>query len=340
MPTLATNALTLADWAKRRDPDDRVATIIELLNQTNDILTDMLWIEGNLPTGHRTTVRTGLPEVAWRKLNYGVPQSKSTTVQVDDTTGMLEAFGQVDKDLAELNGNTAQFRLSENFAFLEAMNQQMARTLIYGNSGTEPEAFTGLAPRYSTISGATNGQNVISAGGSANLTSVWLVGWGDQTIHGIYPKGSTAGLQHTDLGLDTVTDAAGGKYRAYQDHYQWKCGIAVRDWRYATRIANINTAHLAALSDTQALTAATEIIKLMSRAIDRIPAFGMCKPVFYMNRTVFSLLRVMAMQKSANALSIEQGLDQFGNPISGNLSFMGIPIRRVDSILNNEAAVA
>ena len=340
MLNLATNALTLADWAKRRDPDDRVATIIELLNQTNEILTDMLWVEGNLPTGHRTTVRTGLPEVAWRKLNYGVPQSKSTTVQVDDTTGMLEAFGQVDKDLAELNGNTAQFRLSENMAFLEAMNQRMAFTVIYGNSGSEPEAFTGLAPRYSQISGATNGQNVLSAGGSANLTSVWLVGWGESTIHGIYPKGSTAGLQHTDLGLDTVTDAQGGKYRAYQDHYQWKCGLAVRDWRYACRIANININDLAAQSNTQASTAGTELIKLMSRAIDRIPAFGMCRPVFYMNRTVFSLLRVMALQKSANALSIESALDQFGNPISGNMAFMGIPIRRVDAIINNEAQVS
>lgn len=340
MTTLATNALTLADWAKRRDPDDRVATIVELLNQSNPILDDMLWLEGNLPTGHRTTVRTGLPDVAWRKLNYGVQQSKSTTVQVDDTCGMLEAFGQVDKDLAELNGNTAEFRLSENMAFLEAMNQEMASTLIYGNSGTEPEAFTGLAPRYSTISGATNGQNVISAGGAATLTSVWLVGWGDNTVHGIYPKGSTAGLQHTDLGLDTVSDAAGGKYRAYQDHYQWKCGLALRDWRYVTRIANINTAHLAAQSDTQASSASTELIKLMSRAIDRIPSFGMCRPAFYMNRTVFSLLRVMALQKSSNALSIEQGLSQFGTPVRGELSFMGIPIRRVDAILNNETAVS
>ena len=340
MATLATNALTLADWAKRRDPDDRVSTIVELLNQSNEILTDMLWIEGNLPTGHRTTVRTGLPEVAWRKLNYGVAQSKSTTVQVDDATGMLEAFGQVDKDLAELNGNTAQFRLSENMAFLEAMNQEMASTLIYGNSSTEPEAFTGLAPRFSTISGAANGQNILSAGGSTNLTSVWLVGWGDNTIHGIYPKGSTAGLQHVDLGLDTVTDAAGGKYRAYQDHYQWKCGISLRDWRYVTRIANIDTAALAAQTGTQAATAGTELIKLMSRAIDRIPSFGMCRPVFYMNRTVFSLLRVMALQNSAGALSIEAALDQFGNPISGNMRFMGIPIRRVDCLLNNETAIA
>lgn len=338
MPTLGTNALTLADWAKRRDPDDRVATIIELLNQTNDILSDMLWIEGNLPTGHRTTVRTGLPEVAWRKLNYGVPQSKSTTVQVDDTTGMLEAFGQVDKDLAELNGNTATFRLSENMAFLESMNQEMAQTLIYGNSGVEPEAFTGLAPRYSSLS-AASGQNILDAAGTENLTSIWLVGWGEQTIHGIYPKGTTAGLQHVDLGLDTVTDAAGGKYRAYQDHYQWKCGMAVRDWRYATRIANINVQHMLTQSNTQATNAATEIIKLMSRAIDRIPSFGMCKPVFYMNRTVFSLLRVMALQKSAGTLSIEQALDQFGNNIAGNLSFSGIPIRRVDTLLNNEARV-
>jgi len=339
MTTLANNALTLADWAKRRDPDDRVSTIVELLNQTNDILQDMLWVEGNLPTGHRTTVRTGLPEVAWRKLNYGVAQSKSTTVQVDDSTGMLEAFGQVDKDLAELNGNTAQFRLSENMAFLEAMNQEMASTLFYGNSTNEPEAFTGLAVRYSSLS-ATNGQNILSAGGASTLTSVYLVGWGDNTVHGIYPKGTTAGLQHTDLGLDTVTDAAGGKYRAYQDHYQWKCGMSLRDWRYVTRIANINITHLAAQSDTQASTAGTELIKMMSRAIDRIPAFGMCKPVFYMNRTVFSLLRVMALQKSAGALSIEQAADQFGNPVRGNLSFMGIPIRRVDSILNNETAIS
>lgn len=340
MPTLATNALTLADWAKRRDPDDRVATIVELLNQSNEILQDMLWLEGNLPTGHRTTVRTGLPDVAWRKLNYGVPQSKSTTVQVDDTCGMLEAFGQVDKDLAELNGNTAQFRLSENMAFLEAMNQRMAQTLIYGNSGLEPEAFTGLAPRYSQISGAPNGQNVISAGGSSGNTSIWLVGWGDNTVHGIYPKGSTAGLIHTDLGLDTITDAVGGRYRAYQDHYQWKCGIALRDWRYVVRIANVNVADLTTLATTQAATAATEIIKLMSRSLDRIPMFGMCRPVFYMNRTVFSMLRVMALQKSANALSIEQALDQFGNPISGNMSFMGVPIRRVDAILNNEAQIS
>jgi hypothetical protein len=47
-------ALTLADWGKRVDPNGKVDKIIELLGQTNPILQDMPFVEGNLPTGHRT----------------------------------------------------------------------------------------------------------------------------------------------------------------------------------------------------------------------------------------------------------------------------------------------
>jgi hypothetical protein len=339
MATIGFNALTLTDWAKRVDPSgDGISPVVELLNQSNEILMDMPWVEGNLPTGHRTTVRTGLPSVAWRKLNYGVAQSKSTTVTVDDACGMLEAFGQVDKDLAELNGTTAAFRLSESMAFIEAMNQTMATTLFYGDSEQNPERFLGLAPRYSTISGATNGQNILSAGTvtGGDGTSIWLLGWGENTVHGIFPKGSTAGLQHEDLGLDTVTDAVGGKYRAYLDRYQWKCGLALRDWRYVVRGANIDVSALVA--DTAGTT--VRIIELMSRMIDRIPNFGGCRPAFYMNRTVFSMLRVHALNRSANALGLEQAMDQFGNPIRGGLSFLGIPIRRVDAITNSEAQIS
>lgn len=338
MATLANTNLTLADWAKRQDPDGKPARIIELLSQSNEIIEDMVFKEGNLPTGHRTTVRSGLPDVAWRKLNYGVQPSKSTTVQVDDTCGMLEAWSVADKDLAELNGDVGAFRMSEANAFLEGMNQEFAQTLIYGNSGTEPEAFTGLALRYSSLS-AANGQNILSAGGASGNTSVWLVGWGDNTIHGIYPKGSSAGLQHNDRGLEVVTDAAGGKYLAYHDNFQWKTGLAVRDWRYAVRIANIDVAALAAATGTQATTAATELIKLMSRAIDRIPNFGGIKPVFYANRTVRSHLRIQGLNKSNNALSVQEALSQFGMPMT-NMQLHGIPIRLCDAILNTEAAVA
>lgn len=341
--TVGESVLTLADWAKRLDPDGKVPTIVELLGQTNEILKDQLYKEGNLPTGERTTVRTGLPSVAWRLLNQGVATSKSTTAQVDEQCGMLEAWGEVDKDLAELNGNTASFRLSEAQAFIEAMNQEQASTLMYGNSGTAPEEFLGFAPRYNSLS-AANGQNILSAGGAgSDNASVWLVVWGANTVFGVFPKGSKAGLIHEDLGLVTVETTAGvggNRMRAYQDHWQWKNGLVVKDWRYAVRVANIDVSDLASLAATQATTASTFLPKLMARAIDRIPSFGMGKPVFYANRTVMSHLRVAAMEKTINSVTITEGLNQFGERIQTGLNFLGIPVRMVDALTEAEAAVS
>jgi hypothetical protein len=61
MATLGTTALTYADWAKRVDDGYKIGAIVELLSQTNEILMDMMVVQGNLPTGHKTTVRTGIP---------------------------------------------------------------------------------------------------------------------------------------------------------------------------------------------------------------------------------------------------------------------------------------
>jgi len=167
MATLGATALTYADWAKRLDDNYKIASIVELLSQTNEILDDMLVMEGNLPTGHKTTVRTGLPSATWRLLNYGVPNGKSTTAQIVDSCGNLETYAVIDKDIADLNGNTPEFRLSEVKAFLEGMSQQVATTVIYGNTQTNPERFMGLAPRFNTVTttAAQTAFNVIDAGG-------------------------------------------------------------------------------------------------------------------------------------------------------------------------------
>jgi hypothetical protein len=333
MATLSSGALTLADWAKRLDPDGKVPIVAELLSQSNEILEDAVFSEGNLPTGHRVVIRTGLPTAYWRSINQGIPTSKSTTVQVDEAVGMLEAYARVDKDLAELNGNTAAFRLSEDTAFLEAMNQAQASTMLYGNPSTDPRQYLGLAARYGAISGAGNAANIIDAGGTAsNNTSIYLVVWGENTVFCTFPKGSKAGLIHEDQGILTVYDGNNNPFQAYQTHYQWKNGLVVKDWRYVVRIANINTANLVAESS------AADLVKLMSRALDRIPNFGMGRAVFYMNRTVYSMLRIQALNKSQNAIDVQQGLNQFGTPMNW-ASFEGVPLRRVDLILNTEARV-
>lgn len=333
MALLNANVLTLADWAKRLDPDGKVPDIVEMLSQTNELLLDMGWKEGNLPTGHRVTVRTGLPTAAWRLLNAGVQPSKSRTAQLDEGCGILEAWSEIDKDLVELNGNTAEFRLSEAQAFIEAMNQEMASTLFYGNSGVSPEEFTGLAARYSLLS-AANGQNIVNANGSdaSNQSSIWLIVWGEQTVCGIFPKGSMAGLQHTDKGLvtvETTAGIAGTRMEAYQDKWQWKCGIALKDWRYVVRIANIDVSNLVAESS------AADLIKLMIKAIHRIPNLRMGKAVFYMNRTLFQMLDI---QRYDNVIAggglVYDKVDGMMQP-----SFRGIPIRVCDALLETENAV-
>jgi hypothetical protein len=339
MTTLSNTALTLADWAKRVDPEGRVPVVAELLSQSNEILEDCVFKEGNLPTGERVVIRTGLPTVYWRALNQGIPNSKSTTAQVDEACGILEARSEVDKDLAMLNGNTAQFRLSEDQAFLEAMNQTQATTLFYGNPGTDPKQFLGLAPRYSSLS-AANAQNILSAGGSgSDNTSVFLVVWGDNTVYCPFPKGSKAGLIHEDLGEQTVYNSDGTRLQALATRYQWKNGLVVKDWRYVVRICNIDVSDLIGQTGTQAASASTALIKLMARALYRIPNMAMGRAAFYMNRTVHSGLALAAMDKSQYVLKIEQGLTQFGQPNSW-LSFLGVPLRRVDALLNTEAVVS
>jgi hypothetical protein len=250
---------------------------------------------------------------------------------------MLEARSEVDKDLAMLNGNTAQFRLSEDTAFLEAMNQTQATTMFYGNPAIEPKSFLGLAARYSSLS-ASNGQNILDAGGTgSDNTSVYLVVWGDNTVYCPFPKGSKAGLIHEDLGEQTVY-SGDNRLQAYATRYQWKNGLVVKDWRYVVRIANIDISDLFAQTVSQAAGAATALPKMMARAMYRIPNLSMGRAAFYMNRTVHSGLSVAALDKSSAVLKINDGLSQFGTANS-YLSFLGVPLRRVDSLINAEARI-
>src|SRR5216684_2482044 len=322
MAVLGTTALTYADWAKRMDDGYKVASIIELLSQTNEMLDDMMVVEGNLPTGHKTTVRTGLPQATWRQLNTGVPNAKSTTAQLVEACGNLETYSVIDKDIADLNGNTPDFRLSESRAFLEGMSQQVAATMVYGNQFANPERFTGWAPRYSTktVANSQTANNVLDGGGTASTnTSMWVLTWGTDTNHAIFPKGKLAGLQ------------------------QWEIGFAQRDWRYMARICNIDVTQLTGVS-------AANLINLLVRALYRLPTApvsattiqtsdtpavraDMGRTVIYCNRIIRTYLDLQAMNKTNVLLRIEEFN---GKPIT---TFRGIPIRTVDAVLSNEAQV-
>lgn len=330
MSALAGSAYTLADWGKLLDPDGKIADITEILSQSNKILENMLWREGNLPTGERTTTRTSLPDVYWRLLNQGVAKSKSTTAQVDFACAMLEARSEVDADLANMNGNLGAFRINESRAFLESMAQELASTLFYGNSSTAPEEFNGFATLYNSTSN-NNGQNILLGGGSqSDNSSVWLVGWGMNTCTGIFPKGSKAGVEHRDLGEGDAFDSSNNRFRAYMDQYKWKAGLAVKDWRYAVRIPNIDISNLVAKSS------AADLFDLMIKAIHRIPNLSTVKPVFYMNRTCFQMLDIQGRDDVISGGGLRFDMVE-GKPL---YTFRGIPVQICDALTETESLVS
>lgn len=342
MTVLATQLHTLVDVATRTDPQGNTARIAELLTQSNGLLADMNWKEGNLTTGERTVVRTGLPSVAFRQMNAGVPKSKSQVAAVDEGAAELVGESQVDRNLAILSGNPGQYRLSESGPFFESMNQVMAQTVFYGNARANPKEFTGLAVRYGSKTGFT-GPQIIDAGGTGNTNrSIWLVIWGENTVTGIYPKGTKGGLMHMDATSnlrdgpdgypigDYVKDADGNDYLAYKDHYQWNCGLAVKDYRYIVRIANIDMATL-----TKTGATGPDLQDLMVQAVETVQSVEMpgTRAVFYAPRAISSMLRRQVLNQKNGFLGL--------NEVGGRkiLSFDGVDIRRTDALNVDEARV-
>lgn len=332
MATLGTNVVSLLDIQKRLDKNDKIADIIELLNQDNAMVQDMTWVEGDSADGLTTSLRTGVPTPTWRLYNGGVQPTKSTVATVKFTCATAVARNEVDVDLAERGGNASAFRLQEAAAAVEGMSEEVQRALIYDNETTTPGRVTGLAAYYNSKS-AESGDNIIDAGGTgSDNTSIYLVAWHPMGVTGIYPKGSKAGLVHEDHGKQLVSDAVGAgaaRYWAYMDEFKWTCGLAVRDWRQAVRIANIDHSNLIADSSAADLQAA--LYKAYLKIKD--PSKG--RLGIYMRRDVLTKLGTQAfgLAKTGGGITLDT--------VEGKVytKWMGIPIRFVDQLTNSEARV-
>lgn len=329
MGVLASNNKTLLDVAKETDANGNLPIVIELLTEENEILDDISWVECNSADAHKTSIRTGLPTPIWRKMYQGVPPSKGTTAVIQDTCAMMEARSEIDKDLADLNGNAAAFRLREDMAHLEAMSQAFAQCLFYGSEVKRPETFTGLAARFSDAT-AENGKNILCAHQhTTNKTnsSIWLVAWDESTIHGIYPKGSKAGFTQENLGEIDAFDESQNRFRAYASRYTWKPGLTVRDWRYVVRI----------IFDVKALKAdrssGADLCQQMEIAMERIKSLSKGRAAWYMNKTAREMLRLQLKDSAKYQLTRETVA---GKQVT---AYGGIPIRTCEAIVDTEASV-
>jgi hypothetical protein len=331
MATINATYLDMIDLLKQTENGKITSTIIEILAETNEILNDMVVVQCNEGTRHKTAIRTGLPTPTWRRLYEGVQPSKSTMKQIHDTTGMAEDWSEIDATLMDLAVDKSLFRLNESKAHLEGMNQEIASKIFYGNTDTAPEEFTGLSPRFDLLS-AENGDQIVDAGGTgSDNMSIWFIVWGDRTVHALYPQGTMAGLKHNAYPEETKTNSDGSVLRVVRDRFCWHIGLTVRDWRYVVRVANIDAPALAAGS--------TDIFKFMRKAYYQLPGGfqGAGKACIYANSNALEGLDAKSISGHSGTASVYLNREEVqGKEV---LHYRGIPIRRCDALLSTEARV-
>ena len=326
-------AVTLNDIQKRLGANNAFQPIIEILKQSNPILEDMPFAEGDLPIGNKTTIRTSLPSPSIRRANRGTAPTKSDVKQVIDQCMYLEDRSCVDTLLLKGKPNPEAYRAAEDDAHVEGMGQYVAKVFMYGDL-TDPaytDTFNGLLVRYPVEDGdkGTRGYQVISAGTKntkGHNTSAVIVDWGDRKVTGIFPKGMTAGLTTKDLGESDVYDSDGNPFRAVQTLYGWQVGLAVQNVRSVAAIRNIDVDALSAFTAAQEATFMNKIIFAKNRI--QLPK----SPIMYVGDTLYSYLETFLLNK--NNVHVTREMRENEPPL---LRFSGIPVKKMDCMTDTEA---
>lgn len=341
MAVIGSGVATLTDILSELAPDGSQLDTAEVMKQVNPVLEEMTFMEGNTVTGHKDAVRVALPTPSFRALNEGVPVTKGATTQVEVTCGLLEDFSQVDRELALMSGNVDNYRLRQARPHQQGMSHKFAETLFYGNAAAgDPRSFTGFAPQFNSKSGPTASQIIDAGGSGAGLRSIYLIGWSEDTVTGIYPKNTVGGLQHEDAtnaagsGGDgvpaaaTLQDSNGNLFMGYRDHWTWRGGLFVKDYRFVVRIANVDIDLL-----TKDQSTGADLQDLMALATETIESLEGVRAAFYLPRTMTAFLRRQMLNKK-NAFLSWQELG--GKPV---MSFGEVPIRRTDALNVEETQV-
>lgn len=347
MALLTPGAFTYSEWGLRHDPDGKVSMLIDLLSQENGILDDCLTVECQSGNAYEYTQVVKLPAPTRRIYNQGVPRTLAGAAKSVTTCSEYADWSVFDNSLARLGGNLSELRAQEDMLHMAGIGQTVASDLFYANRATDPTAFTGLANIYNTVATATSpiAGNVIDCGGTGSTnSSLWLITWGPKQIHTIFPKGMAAGLIHQDMGLlpalDTQSPAQ--EFLAWRTWMQWNIGIAIPDWRFGVRAANIDVSLLNGVN-------AANLINILVQMVHKPPIMPvgvapvqnsdapdklvMGRSAFYCNRTIMTYLDQQAMNKTNVLLRMEEW---DGESVT---TFRGIPIRCVDALTTTESRV-
>lgn len=339
--------ITQQDYEENQTPEGQyIGNVINVLATTNKILQDIPFLPANYGMDkfwHK--IVTSYPKTYWARYGRGIPPSKGTFASVEETSGKLKSTCQVEKEMADdrSGGNAGaryQLILDQEKLHMEALAQDMAHHLFYGDKKVTPEAFDGLAVRYSSLSpDEPSSKNIIDCGGTGNnLTSIWLIAWGDG-CHGFYPKFGQAGVtaKHS---TQFLPDPDGYPIEYYHTEFKWQIGLAIPDWRKVVRLVNIDVDQLMSgqgigqpdLSKPgnnnliMRLNQARSLLDNVRKPSDRVFWYG--------NNDVQSALSALALRENSKVVRFEQTTNALGSV--PDLNAFGITFRQTDALSSQE----
>lgn len=337
MAVIGANLVTLSDVAKGKNA--QIGKVAEVLVQSNPILDHMPYMEMNEKTIHIESLRSSLPAVYYRKANQPIPATKSKIEERSFSAAHFESKSQIDVMVAARGGQdrVAFNRWNQAQGHIQAMAQEHADLLIYGSPSEDARKVAGFFDVLTTLTSTEpTSKQMVSAGGSgSDNTSILFVDWGPNTVFGVYPAGTAAGLQRMDNGkvqiIGTTETSVTGTFWGWEEQFMIDHGLVIKDYRACARVCNIDISNLKAGG-----TSAADLLKYMTRAHYRIPAAvrtGM--GYVYMNSTIASFLHEQALEK----VGAGGGLTFANYQGEQVLMFLGRRVVIVDALLNTEAAV-
>lgn len=344
---------TLKDIVDRTAPDGGIARIIEAAEISMPLLQDATFIKANDGDGHQTTIRTGLPDLAERRYNQGIKQTKTTVMNVREQLAMLEDLSSVDAKLAEKSGNVENYRASERVGKLQAGHIWLSKNFLYGSPALSPDTFMGMAPRYGSKS-ALAGSQIIDAGGTgSDNTSMFALTWGGTGANLLYREGTAAGFEFKNMtpGGPQLIDAPiqstdRRQMLGYQDWMGMHVGFSLGDWQAGGRVANIDVSDL----NKDPTVGGANLIDLLvdlKWSLKTSASLGVNyetgelvsgKTVLYVNRTIGAMLEKQARASKYVDLRFEQIIGREAQSVF-QLYYGEWPIKILDTISNAEARV-
>jgi len=301
--------------------------IIESLSQTNELLLDAYFTQASDGTIHKTTQRSTLPTGTRRIYGQGVPSQTSQTKQLEDFIEMIEAYSDIDADMADHAPSTKALLESEDTAFLNGLGLTQLDDLLYAKRSDGPEYLNGIYCRFGATA-AADPSNVFKVETSgSNLASILIMKWGPGFGEMFYPRGEDGvGVHREFRGKQDVMVSAGppATYMpVYRTFFKAHFGIANRHPLAMKRVCNINPAS----------STGDNVCKALIAARNKLPP-GQGNVVLYCNSDVKTIFDQYALTKTNQFYTAD---DPWGRKIT---MFGDMRIRQLERMLSTEALVS